>query len=127
MTASAQDGGHEVTGGCLCGAVRFRATLPDREVGACWCSQCRRQNSGPLIAVACATSWSIDGRVTTFRASDAATRGFCAVCGSTLYWQGDGQPVEFTLGALDHRDGYRLVRAIHPEGRPAFYDLEAAP
>lgn len=116
---------HDVTGACLCGAVRFTATLPDRALGVCWCSQCRRQCSGPLVAVSAAERWLIDGFPGSWRASDHATRGFCGKCGSTLYWQRDGEGPQFTLGALDARDGYRIASVVHPEDRPRFVDLEA--
>lgn len=117
---------HQVTGGCLCGQVRFTATLPSHELSLCWCTQCLRQNSGPLVCVAKAEDWEVTGEVGTFRASDHATRGFCPVCGSMIFWQGDGDGPSFTLGALDARDGYRIGRVVHDDTRPDFYDYEAA-
>lgn len=125
MNARRRDDAHQVTGGCLCGAVRFSATLPDRNLSFCWCSQCRRQVSGPLICVSEAVQWTItSGRAETYRASTSASRGFCARCGSTLYWQADKRGPGFTLGSLDKRDGYRLTHVVHPEDRPDFYDVE---
>lgn len=117
---------HAVTGGCLCGAVRYDAALPDRDLCVCWCRQCQRQCGGPLVSLSPATEWHITGAA-TFRASDYASRGFCAACGSTLYWQGDGAGPSFTLGSLDHPDGYRIARVVHPEGRPDAYDLRTLP
>lgn len=117
---------HQVTGGCLCGQVRFTATLPSHELSLCWCTQCLRQNSGPLVCVAKAEEWEVTGEVGAFRASDRATRGFCPVCGSMIFWQGDGDGPSFTLGALDARDGYRIGRVVHDDTRPDFYDYEAA-
>lgn len=115
---------HDVSGGCLCGRVRFTATIPSHDLGACWCAQCLRQNSGPLICVANATHHEIAGEVAQFRASDHATRGFCAQCGSMVFWQGDGDAPAFTLGSLDQRDGYRLAGAVHEDTRPDVYRLE---
>lgn len=109
---------HEVTGGCLCGAVRFTATLPSRALTVCWCTQCLRQNSGPLVTAADAEAWQITGEVAAFRASDHASRGFCAACGSTIFWQEDGDGPAFALGALDARDGYRVARTVHEDTRP---------
>ena len=116
---------HAVTGGCLCGAVRYSAVLPDHDLCVCWCSQCRRQCSGPLVSLSPAVEWAVEGEAATFRASDHASRGFCAACVSTLFWQGDGEGPSFTLGSLDHRDGYRIARVVHADGRPDAYDLEA--
>lgn len=117
---------HRVTGGCLCGGVRFAATLPSHDLTVCWCTQCLRQNSGPLVCVADAEAWEITGEVAHYRASGHATRGFCATCGSMIFWQGDGDGPAFTLGALDARDGYRIARMVHEDTRPDVYDYEAA-
>lgn len=109
---------HRVAGGCLCGRVRFTATLPSHDLSVCWCTQCLRQNSGPLVSTEDAETWEVTGEVAGFRASDTATRGFCADCGSTIFWQGDGEAPGFALGALDLRDGYRVTRVLHEDTRP---------
>ena len=117
---------HEVTGGCLCGQVRYRATLPTRELVVCWCSQCLRQNSGPLVSVRPAEAAEISGPVAGFRASGFATRGFCPHCGSTLTYRHESDPEELdiTVSSLDHPE--RVAPAGHiwwehhlPWGSPA--------
>ncbi|AXC49250.1 GFA family protein [Paracoccus suum] len=118
---------HLVQGGCLCGAVRFSGRLPTRDLAVCWCSQCMRQNSGPLISTNQAQDVTMTGDVATYRASDHASRGFCAACGSTLFWQEDGEAPSFAHGALDDRSGFRIVRFLHVDGRPDAYDIEANP
>ncbi len=118
---------HEVTGGCLCGQVRYRATLPTRELVVCWCSQCLRQNSGPLVSIRPAEAAEISGPVAGFRASGFATRGFCPHCGSTIYWQQDGEQPYFAHGSLDERDGYRIAEVLHEDTRPDAYRVVAEP
>ena len=83
----------EFTGHCLCGAIRFRGTYDDsHDLQACHCSQCRRW-SGHVWAAILPSSLEISGNPKWYRASDFARRGFCADCGSSLFWQRDGSPI----------------------------------
>lgn len=107
-----------VSGGCLCGAVRFTARVPARAVRPCACTQCLRQNGGPWFAVAGADPVDWEGEIAVFRASAWATRGFCPVCGSTLFWQKDGGLPELSHGAMDDRDGWRLLPSEHEDTLP---------
>jgi hypothetical protein len=115
------------SGGCLCGKVRFETFGPLRDVIFCHCSQCRRQ-SGLYFA---ATSISAAALVLTgaenltwFAASDFAKRGFCAACGSHLFWKpNDEDRYAILAGAFD--DPTCLTPGYHvcTEGRPAFYQI----
>jgi hypothetical protein len=83
----------DVTGGCHCGGVRYRATGVDPRVTECHCSQCRRQSGHRFATTGGKTSgMEIEGadQVTWYQASPAAERGFCSVCGSTLFWRRNG-------------------------------------
>ena len=40
-----------LSGGCLCGAVRFTATDVPTEASVCHCEMCRRWSGGPGFAV----------------------------------------------------------------------------
>ena len=46
--------GKSMSGGCLCGAVRFTAAPANHEVGACHCSMCRKWTAGPFLVLDCA-------------------------------------------------------------------------
>jgi hypothetical protein len=117
---------HE-TGGCLCGRVRFRTSGPLREVVFCHCSQCRKQ-SGLYFA---ATSVAADAleltgaeNLTWYAASEFAKRGFCATCGSALFWKPNGEARYAVLaGAFD--DPSCLMPGYHicTEGRAEFYQI----
>lgn len=82
------------TGRCLCGAVTIAVRGKLGPVSYCHCSQCRRQ-TGLYYATtdALITDVEITGRdsIGTFRASADAERAFCRLCGSALYWKGDGE------------------------------------
>ena len=102
-------------GGCLCGAVRFTAEPDDGGIVACHCGMCRRC-SGHVWAETGVTALEIeDSRALRwYRSSAIGERGFCAECGSSLFWRGvkDGQAVEddieVSAGALDAPTGLRL-------------------
>lgn len=115
-----------ISGGCLCGAVRFSARVGKREVRPCACTQCQRQNGGPWFDVPSARDLLWQGEVAVYRSSDHATRGFCRTCGSTLYWQKDGGAPALSHGAMDDRDGWRLLAMEHEDTLPDAYRVVAA-
>ncbi|WP_136653234.1 GFA family protein [Paracoccus aeridis] len=104
-----------LTGGCLCGAVRFTAEADDDGIVACHCTMCRRW-SGHVWAAAGVTALRIEDEraLRWYRSSGIGERGFCAECGSSLFWRGvrDGHAVEDDVevsgGALDAPTGLRL-------------------
>lgn len=115
------------TGGCLCGKVRFATTGPLREVIFCHCSQCRRQ-SGLYFA---ATSVPADrlalegeGNITWFAASTFAKRGFCATCGTLLFWKPNEEARYAILaGAFDRPAALQAGYHICTSGKPDFYRI----
>ncbi len=97
----------EHTGGCLCGAVRFRAAGAPKDVGHCHCDMCRKASGAPLITYASFGAGQVTftaGAPKLRRSSPFAQRGFCADCGSQLLYQGDATPEQTTLnvGCFDH-------------------------
>lgn len=96
-----------LTGGCLCGAVRYEAAGPFHNASICHCSMCRKAGGGPYLAFASlprAALRFIAEAPTLYRSSSTASRGFCGRCGTALTWQGDTSPAEIDLaiGTLDH-------------------------
>ena len=114
-------------GGCLCGAVRYSAMGPLRDVIYCHCSQCRKQ-SGLYFA---ATAVDLANLVIQsgqdlrwYAASAFAQRGFCGTCGSVLFWKSPAvSHIAILAGSLDDPSGLRAAYHICTQGRPAFYDL----
>jgi hypothetical protein len=103
------------TGSCLCGKVRFSTTGPLRSVVYCHCSQCRKQSGHYYAATNVADAdLAVEGaaNLTWFRASDFARRGFCATCGSALFWKHDALAETSVLaGAFDRPSG--LAGEVH--------------
>jgi hypothetical protein len=106
------------TGGCLCGAVRFRATGKVTGVSHCHCTMCRRASGAPVVTFAGFPVESVritKGRPKIYRSSKSARRWFCAKCGSQLYFQYDAHPerIGFNVGCFDHPESFRPQRHIH--------------
>lgn len=112
------------TGSCLCGAVHFSVTGPLRPVVACHCVQCRK-TSGHFVAATSALreGVEIEGEVTWFQSSESARRGFCGVCGSSLFWDGPGVNLSIHAGSLDLPTGLSLVGHIYCGDKGDYYEI----
>ncbi len=121
-----QDGSTR-TGGCLCGAVRYALSGELRDVVNCHCGQCQRFHGylGAYTAVArSGFELTKDGGLRWYRSSDGASRGFCAECGSSLFWERTGAPtVSISAGSLDRPTGLRTVRHVFVADKADYYDI----
>ena len=116
------------TGSCLCGAVRFTASGPLRGVVYCHCSQCRKQSGHYYAATSVDDDrLEIEGgeNVTWFAASDFAKRGFCATCGSVLFWKHNEQDeISVMAGAFDKPSGLRGEVHIFVADKGDYYGID---
>lgn len=114
-----------LTGKCLCGAVSFTASDVDPEIHACHCHICQRWFGGPALGVSTG-SVTFEGRenVATYDSSEWAERGFCARCGSNLFYRLRQQD-RYVLfaGTFDQRDGFTLAGEIFIDAKPPGYDF----
>jgi hypothetical protein len=118
--------GSTVTGRCLCGAVTFSADVAKREVDACHCSMCRRWSAGPYIGLPFDGALALEGaeNVGVYKSSDWAERGFCKVCGSSLFYHLLGTDhYSLSANALDDQSGLALTAQIFIDEKPAYYDF----
>lgn len=113
-----------VSGSCLCGQVRFTVIDPMRPVIACHCQQCRK-TSGHYVAAAPAPrdGVRVEGDVTWYPSSSIARRGFCATCGSSLFWDGPGTYLSIHAGTLDGPTGLYLAGHIYCTDKGDYYDI----
>ena len=100
-----------ITGGCLCGAVRYEADEPPNPVGYCHCRMCQKVTGNLFYAYATfrAAGFRLtQGEPRFYRSSAWVERGFCAECGSRVmnrYLQGNDQ-VFASVGSLDHPEDW---------------------
>ena len=116
------------TGGCLCGAVRYRIRGALRGIVACHCSQCRR-TSGHYAAMTSAPSGNVEltafERLIWYKSSDTAERGFCGVCGGNLFWRqfGAGE-ISITAGTLDTPTHLAMAEHIFVADKSDYYVVD---
>ena len=110
-------GENSLTGGCQCGAVRYRVEAFQDGATVCHCRMCQKASGGPFMAfapVAHADFALTQGALAMFRSSEIADRGFCSACGTPLTYQGvGGDHISVTIGSLDD------PAAIAPTGQLA--------
>lgn len=109
------DKAQRATGGCHCGAVRFRVRGPLRDVLICHCDDCRRIHGHLAAHSACKWSDLVltreDG-LKWYASSRRARRAFCSECGSGLFYDMPSRDiVSICAGALDQPTG--LHTAMH--------------
>lgn len=99
-------------GGCMCGAVRFRASGEPKRVGICHCVTCRKNTGAPFGAFAVYPKEQvtiISGQTGFFQSSPEGKRHFCRACGSPVFseWS-DAGTMELYVGALDDPESFPL-------------------
>ena len=92
----------EITGGCQCGAIRYKVASLGRS-SVCHCRMCQRAFGAfyaPLV-VANGLTWT-KGTRRLFQSSNLSQRGFCSDCGTPLTLENiDDDFVELATGSLD--------------------------
>lgn len=92
------------SGGCQCGALRFRVEGPLSDASICHCRMCQKAFGNffaPLVSVRSASLDWTRGNLKKFHSSNFVVRGFCGDCGTPLtYEASDG--VAVAIGAFDH-------------------------
>lgn len=92
----------DLTGGCQCGAVRYRVASLGRS-SVCHCRMCQRAFGAfyaPLV-IANGLEWT-QGARRLFASSNLSQRGFCGDCGTPLSLENfDDDVVEIATGSLD--------------------------
>ncbi len=86
------------SGSCLCGAVKFEYAAPSLWCAHCHCTLCQRAHGAPLVTWVgvkeAGVRLSHEGALRWYRSSDDSERGFCATCGSTLFFKSERWPGE---------------------------------
>lgn len=114
------------TGGCLCGAVRYRVTGPLRDVEVCHCSRCRRTHGhvgayteAPLSALTLTAERGLRWYI-----ADGRERGFCSECGASVLWHRSGHDrISIAAGTLDPPTGLRTTHHIFTDSRGDYYEI----
>jgi hypothetical protein len=110
------------SGGCQCGAVRFRASKFGRS-SICHCRMCQKAFGGFFGALVTAhdVEWT-RGELHYFRSSNVARRGFCGDCGTPLTFEYDGGSPELAVGTFDDPTVVAPTIQVNPVDKLSFFD-----
>lgn len=116
-----------LTGGCLCGAVRWETTGDPLWQAHCHCTSCRRATASPFTSFIGMrhehVRWT--GSPAAYASSPGVSRGFCGTCGTQLHFQSSRWPEETHLYAasLDDPTQYRPTAHVNWAEHMAWADL----
>jgi hypothetical protein len=117
-----------ITGGCMCGRVRYQVLGKLRDIVACHCVQCRRSSGHFVAATACRRREFALVKSDTLKwyvAVPGFRRGFCSECGSSLFFEEDGgERVSIAAGTLDKPQGLKLAAHIFASEAGDYYAIE---
>jgi hypothetical protein len=117
-----------ITGGCLCGAIRYEATGAPTMSGHCYCADCRKASGSGFIPFMSfpGSALRITGETLQFRSPSAsgaiAIRNSCPKCGGLVFGGEPGKSDSHTVyaGSLDDATLFHPTIAIFTRDRPAW-------
>ena len=120
-----------ITGGCLCGAVRYTAEGEADLMGYCCCADCRKASRSGFIGFMGfpASAVRFSGATIAYASPSArgseAVRNSCPVCGGLVFGGRPGIDTSHTIyaGSLDDASVFRPSIAIFDRDRPAWVVL----
>jgi hypothetical protein len=115
-------------GGCLCGAIRYRAAVPPMRAVICHCSICRKHTGAPIASF---VHFPIDSftwlkeQPKRYRSSEFAERGFCSQCGSTVTMHEEvlSDRVQVAIGSLDQPDRVAVNDHVWTQDQISWFDV----
>ena len=116
-----------VKGSCECQGVVFELTGELRDVVFCHCSQCRK-TSGHYWAATQVSKGNLNlikaTSLSWYDSSDKARRGFCSVCGSSMFYERKGiGKISVSAGSLEIPTSLDRMRHIYVASKGDYYDI----
>jgi hypothetical protein len=102
-------------GGCLCGAVRFKAKGEPINVRICHCRNCQMAMGSPFYARALFSqdALKVEGDTVSYPSSATLGRVFCKACGTRLFsWRTNGTAAGVALATFDDRNAFAPTEHI---------------
>jgi hypothetical protein len=94
-----------LTGGCLCGSVRYEASGAPSLSGTCHCRMCQRASGAPYTGLLFMPSDNVrvtKGKPHIYQSSPTSNRHFCGHCGSPLFFERHTRSLTaLMVGSLD--------------------------
>lgn len=77
-----------LSGGCLCGAVRYELDASQATGGLCHCRMCQKATGAPVVGMKLVPIEMVrftSAAPKAYRSSEITERGFCPECGTSIY------------------------------------------
>lgn len=121
-----------MTGGCLCGAVRYESSQAALDANYCHCRMCQRVSGAPVtvgVFFPLNAFRFVAGEPRIYRSSANVERGFCSDCGSRLTFRrldADTIVVVVEVGSLDRPQAVAPTRHIGIESQLPWFEISDA-
>ena len=104
-----------LTGGCLCGQVRYEARGEPLNVRCCHCTLCQKAGGAPFFARAmfALKEVTISGQTLDHPTSERVMRRFCARCGTLVFSQPNDPPARIAISLPTLDDPNALAPNMH--------------
>ena len=117
-----------ITGGCLCGAVRYEIGAEPITARVCWCKDCQKFGAGgPTVNAAFPSDalkavGNLSDYPSTADSGNKMHRRFCGKCGTHLFSQAEARPhlVFVRVGTLDNPEIARPEATIWTASAPSW-------
>ena len=122
----------ELTGGCLCKAVRYRIATQPLATRLCWCRVCQYLAAGnaTVNVVVASDAVTVEGELREFRSVAASGnvmfRRFCPTCGTPIFSQAQVRPHQLIVraGTLDEPNRVKPGTAIWTDSAPEWASFD---
>ena len=124
----------KISGGCLCGAVRYESSAPPIVTRACWCRVCQFIGAGSGTVNVClpTAALTLHGNPQEYKSvaesGNVMSRRFCPQCGTPLFSEAQSRPhlIFVRAGTLDDPELAQPVSTIWTSQAPSWACINAA-
>lgn len=122
----------EVSGGCLCGAVRYRFTAPPIITRICWCGLCQKIGAGSATvnvgfpSAAATIEGELSDYASTADSGNIMHRRFCPTCGTHMFSQAEVRQHQIFVraGTLDTPEVVKPAMTIWTSQAPSWASID---
>lgn len=121
-----------ITGGCLCGAVRYEIEAEPVVIRTCWCTDCQKFAAGNATvnvvfpAEAVAIVGELTGYASVADSGNRMRRGFCPTCGTPVTTGSEARPhlLGIRAGTLDDPETGKPHMTIWTKSAPSWAAID---
>jgi hypothetical protein len=123
----------DITGGCLCRAVRYRISAPPIITRVCWCRLCQYLGAGSGTVNTCfpSNALTLEGEIRDYPSiadsGNVMHRRFCPKCGTQLFSAAEARPhlIFVRAGSLDDPEIARPSSTIWTSQAPSWACIDS--